>query len=97
MNAQDVRRAAPIVPVARPQNLSPFFPGPTYYVIGDELPATPANAERYVALAGRAMARCAGSDAAAADYRGAVSALRTKQYRVAMAASRNAVDDCVVR
>jgi hypothetical protein len=73
---------------------APAFPGPRYYIIPDELPATSANAQRYVALAHRAMASCPALKAATAEYRGALSALSAKQYRVAMADSRNIVDDC---
>jgi hypothetical protein len=70
------------------------FPGPRYYVIPYELPATPANASQYLASAHRAMANCPASKTAAAEYREAVSALSAKNYRAAMAQSRNAVDDC---
>jgi hypothetical protein len=70
------------------------FPGPRYYINTDELPATEVNAQKYVDLAHRAMANCAAPKSAAAEYRGALSALSAKQYRVAMAASRNIVDDC---
>jgi hypothetical protein len=66
-------------------------------MIPDEAPATAANAQRYVALAHRAMASCSASTAAAAEYRGALAALDAKRYRVAMADSRNIVDDCVSR
>jgi hypothetical protein len=88
--------AAPAPYVAPPQApiVAPAFPGPRYYVIPDEAPATSANAQRYVALAHRAMASCVALKAAAAEYRGALSALSAKQYRVAMADSRNIVDDC---
>jgi hypothetical protein len=90
------RSAAPaaLAPMARTPIGSPDFPGPRYYIIPDELPATPANAQRYVALAQRAMASCVALKAATAEYRGALSALGAKQYRVAMADSRNIVDDC---
>jgi hypothetical protein len=81
---------------ARAPLASPAFPGPNYFIIPDELPATPANAQRYVALAHRAMASCP-LPIAAADFRGAVSALKAKQYRAAMADSRNTVDDCASR
>ena len=70
------------------------FPGPRYYIIPDELPATAANARRYVDLAHRAMASCAAPTSAATEYRSALSALDNKRYRIAMAASRNIVDDC---
>jgi hypothetical protein len=70
------------------------FPGPRYYIIPDELPGTAANAQKYVDLAHRAMGSCAAPKIAATEYRGALSALNAKQYRVAMAASRNIVDDC---
>jgi hypothetical protein len=73
------------------------FPGPDYFIIPDELPATPANAQRYVALAHRAMASCLAPNVAAAEYRAARSALSAKDYRVAMADSRNIVDDCTLR
>jgi hypothetical protein len=43
------------------------------------------------------MASCSASKTAAAEYRGALAALDAKQYRVAMADSRNIVDDCVSR
>jgi hypothetical protein len=86
--------AAPVAPVAHAPIVSPAFPGPRYYIIADELPATSANAQRYVALAHRAMASCPALKAATAEYRGALSALSAKQYRVAMADSRNIVDDC---
>ena len=75
----------------------PAFPGPRYFIIPDELPATPVNAQRYVALAHRAMASCLAPNAAAAEYRAARSALSAKDYRVAMADSRNIVDDCTIR
>ena len=89
--------AAPILPVAHAPMVAHAFPGPRYYIITDELPATPANAQRYVVLAHRAMASCAALKTAAAEYRGALSALSAKQYRVAMADSRNIVDDCTAR
>lgn len=85
------------VPQANPPNIRPAFPGPRYYIIPDEVPATQANAEKYVDLAHRAMANCRNPDAAATEYLGAVSALSAKQYRVAMASSRNIVDDCAAR
>jgi hypothetical protein len=86
---------APLTPPMRHAPMDePFFPGPRYYVIPDELPATAANAQRYVDLAHRAMASCVAPKSAATEYRGAVSALNAKQYRVAMASSRNIVDDC---
>ena len=87
--------AAP-VPVPQHHVRAPF-PGPRYYVIPAELPATPENAHRYVTLAQRAMAGCPTSTAAAADYRAAVIALRAKNYRAAMAGARNTVDDCTGR
>jgi hypothetical protein len=89
--------APPLAPAARAPIVSRAFPGPRYYIIPDELPATPANAQRYVALAHSAMASCTALKAAAAEYRGALSALSAKQYRVAMADSRNIVDDCTAR
>jgi len=89
--------AAPVAPVGHAPMIYPDFPGPRYYVIPEELPATPDNAQRYVAQAHRAMASCVAPAAAAADYRGALSALSAKQYRVAMADSRNIVDDCTAR
>ena len=88
--------AAPPVPRA-PRAHTPIsvpLPGPRYYVIPDEVPATPANAQRYVELAHRAMANCVAEKAAATEYQGALSALNAKHYRAAMAASRNIVDDC---
>jgi hypothetical protein len=85
---------AALAPAAPAPIIAPAFPGPRYYVIPDEVPATPANAQRYVGLAHRAMASCVAPKAAAAEYRGALSALSAKQYRVAMATSRNIVDDC---
>ena len=72
----------------------PAFPGPRYYIIPDEVPATAANASKYLASAHRAMANCPASKTVAAEYREAVSALSAKNYRAAMAQSRNAVDDC---
>jgi hypothetical protein len=87
----------PVAPVAHAPIAAPAFPGPRYYMIPDELPSTQANAQRYVALAHRAMASCSASKTAAAEYRGALAALGAKQYRVAMADSRNIVDDCVGR
>jgi hypothetical protein len=92
--SQSAAPAPPVAPVAHAPNVAPAFPGPRYYIIPDELPATPANAQRYVALAHNAMANCIALKAAAAEYRGALSALSAKQYRVAMADSRNIVDDC---
>jgi hypothetical protein len=85
---------APPAPAARAPFVAPAFPGPRYYIIPDELPATSANAQRYVALAHRAMASCVALKAATAEYRGALFALSAKQYRVAMVDSRNIVDDC---
>jgi hypothetical protein len=85
---------APVVTAAPVPYVAPAFPGPAYYLIPDELPATAENAQEYVALAHRAMAHCHALTTASADYRGAVSALDAKRYRVAMAASRNVVDDC---
>ena len=73
------------------------FPGPRHYIYLDELPATPANAQKYVTLAHRAMATCGNVPAATAEYRGALAALHAKQYRNAMATSRNIVDDCATR
>ena len=70
------------------------FPGPRYHIIGYELPATSANAQRYVTLAHRAMAGCPTLPVAAADYRDALGALNGKRYRVAMADARNIVDEC---
>jgi hypothetical protein len=87
---------APLAPVARAPIVAPAFPGPRYYIIPDELPATPANAQRYVDLAHHAMANCL-AQKAAEDYRGALSALKAKEYRAAMADSRNIVDDCSAR
>jgi hypothetical protein len=92
--SQSAAPAAPVVSVAHAPIVAHAFPGPRYYIIPDELPATAVNARRYVALAHRAMASCPTLKAAAAEYRGALSALSTKQYRVAMADSRNIVDDC---
>jgi hypothetical protein len=85
---------APIAPLAHAPFVGPPFPGPRYYIIPDEPPVTAANAQRYVALAHRAMASCVALKAAAGEYRGALSALSAKQYSVAMADSRNIVDDC---
>jgi|GEM_PF-3392880 len=95
--SQAAAPAAPVAPVARAPIVAPAFPGPRYYVIPDELPATPANAQRYVDLAHRAMANCPALKAAADEYRGALTALNAKEYRVAMADSRNIVDDCSAR
>jgi hypothetical protein len=86
--------APALAPVERAPIVAPAFPGPRYYIIPDELPATPANAQRYVALAQRALANCPALTTAAAEYRGALTALNAKAYRVAMADSRNIVDDC---
>ena len=89
--------AAPPMPVtpARAPIVAPAFPGPRYYIIPDEVPATADNAQRYVDLAHRAMANCAALATATAEYRGGSRRTgRGKQYRVAMAASRNIVDDC---
>jgi hypothetical protein len=94
--SQSLVPAAP-APVAHAPIVSPPFPGPRYYIIPDELPATAANAQKYVALAHRAMASCSASKAADVEYRGALTALSAKQYRVAMADSRNIVDDCTAR
>lgn len=91
--------AAPPAPGAPPKP-RPFqvpLPGPRYYMIPAEAPATAANAQTYVAQARRAMTNCANPTAAADDYRHAQSALSAKQYRVAMAASRNVADDCARR
>jgi hypothetical protein len=85
--------AAPLPPEG-PAIPRSAFPGPRYDVIPDELPATPANAAKYVGLAHRALATCAAAKTAAKEYAGAVSALSAKHYRHAMAASRNIVDDC---
>jgi hypothetical protein len=95
--SQAAAPAAPVAPAAHARFMSPPFPGPRYYIIPDELPATAANAERYVAQAHRAMASCVAPETAAAEYRGALSALNAKQYSVAMADSRNIVDDCTAR
>jgi hypothetical protein len=84
-------------PLSAPITHAPLavpFPGPRYYIIPDELPATAANAQKYLDSAHRAMANCVAPRDAAAEYRGAVSALTAKRYRAAMAASRNIVDDC---
>jgi hypothetical protein len=91
--------AAPpsVAPVAHPPVVAPGFPGPRYYMIPDEVPATAANAQKYVVLAHRAMAGCVAPKAAEAEYRGALAALGAKQYRIAMADSRNIVDDCAGR
>jgi hypothetical protein len=85
--------AAPPAFAAHAPAIRPTFPGPHYFIIPDALPATPANAQRYVTLAHRAMSSCT-APRAAADYRGALSALNAKAYRVAMADARNIVDDC---
>jgi hypothetical protein len=95
--SQAAAPAAPLAPVARAPIVAPAFPGPRYYIIPEELPATPANAQRYVDLAHRAMANCPALKAAADEYRGALTALNAKEYRVAMADSRNIVDDCSAR
>jgi hypothetical protein len=81
-------------PPARAPIAAPAFPGPRYYLIPDELPANAANAQRYVDLAHRAMSSCPAAKIAAAEYSGALAALSAKQYRIAMADSRNIVDDC---
>jgi hypothetical protein len=95
--SQSAAPGAAFAPVAHAPIASPDFPGSRYYIIPDEPPATAANAQRYVVLAHRAMASCPALKAAAAEYRGALSALGAKQYRVAMADSRNIVDDCTGR
>ena len=92
-----VAPAAPAVPAVQARIAAPAFPGPRYYIIPDELPATAANAQRYIVLAHRAMASCPALKTAAAEYHGALSALSAKRYSVAMADSRNVVDDCTVR
>jgi hypothetical protein len=92
--SQSAAPPVPAAPVARAPIAPPAFPGPRYYVIAGELPPSPANAQRYVALAHRAMATCVAPKSAAAEYREALAALSAKDYRVAMAASRNIVDDC---
>ena len=84
-------------PPPRAPNMHPAFPGARYYIIPDEVPATQANAQKYVDLAHKAMSNCRNPDAAATEYRGALAALSAKQYRVAMASSRNIVDDCAAR
>ncbi len=92
-----ISQSAAPPPIAAPAHApiaAPAFPGPRYYIIPDELPATAANAQKYVTLAHRAMANCAALKAATVEYRGALTALGAKQYRAAMAASRNIVDDC---
>jgi hypothetical protein len=94
---QSAAPPAPVAPVAHAPIEAHAFPGPRYYISPDELPATPDNAQRYVALAHRAMANCPALKAAAEEYRGALSALSAKEYRVAMADSRNIVDDCAAR
>jgi hypothetical protein len=91
--SQSLAPAPLVAPILHAPVTEPF-PGPRYYVIPDELPATAANAQRYVDLAHRAMASCAAPKSAATEYSGALSALDAKQYRVAMATSRNIVDDC---
>ena len=83
-------------PVSRAPIAAPAFPGPRYYIVPDEVPATLANAKKYVALAHRALSNCATSQVATEDYQRALSALNAKQFRAAMAASRNLVDDCSV-
>ena len=95
--SQAAAPAVPVAPVPHAPIVAPAFPGPRYYMIPDEVPATPANAERYVALAHRAMADCPALKVADAEYRGALAALSAKQYRIAMAQSRNIVDDCAAR
>jgi hypothetical protein len=85
---------APVAPPAPARIRSPAMPDSEEYFIGDELPATAANAQRYVALAHRAMRTCLDRDAAASRYGAAVSALHVQRYRVAMASSRDVVDDC---
>lgn len=95
-----MQAAAPPAPAAAPPHapfVAPAFPGPRYYLIPDELPATAANAQKYVVLAHRAMAGCAAPKTADLDYRAALAALNAKQYRIAMADSRNIVDDCAAR
>jgi hypothetical protein len=89
--------AEPFSPMAHAPIAGPTFPGPRYYIIPEEAPATADNAQRYVVLAHRAMASCAALKTADTEYRGALSALSAKQYRVAMADSRNIVDDCTGR
>lgn len=91
---QSAAPVPPVPPAAHPSLAARNFPGPRYYIIPDELPPTPANAQKYVVLAHRAMANCAALKAAAAEYRGALSALDAKHYRAAMADARNVVDDC---
>jgi hypothetical protein len=88
--------AAPATATAHSPTIRPAFPGPHYFISPDELPATPANAQHYVTSAHRAMASCS-APAAATEYRGALTALSAKQYRVAMADARNIVDDCSSR
>jgi hypothetical protein len=92
--SQSAAPPALVAPGAHAPLVSPAFPGPRYYIIPDEVPATPANAQRYVALAHRAMASCPTLKSVATEYRSALTALSAKQYRVAMADSRNIVDDC---
>jgi hypothetical protein len=92
--SQSMAPAPLVAPMPHAPIAAPGFPGPRYYMIPDEVPATAANAQRYVDLAHRAMASCVAVKSAATEYRGALSALNAKQYRVAMAASRNIVDDC---
>jgi len=91
--------AVPPAPAAHAPVITLAPPGRAYYIIAGQPSANQSNAERYVALAQRAMAGCGAVKAAvpaavAAEYRGAVAALSAKRYRVAMAASRNIVDDC---
>lgn len=86
-----------VAPVPHAPILAPAFPGPRYYMIPDEVPATAANAQRYVDRAHRAMANCAALKTADLEYHGALAALGAKQYRIAMAQARNIVDDCAVR
>ena len=85
--------AMPTAPLAHAPLAVPAAAAPNYFIIPDELPATPANAQRYVTLAHRALAKCT-APKAGVEYRGAVSALGAKHYRVAMADARNIVDDC---
>ena len=91
--SQSMAPHALVAPVPRAA-VAPPFPGPRYYIIPYELPATSANASKYVVFAHRAMASCRAPQAAAEEYRGAVAALSAKNYRVAMADSRDVVDDC---
>lgn len=92
--------AVPVAPAAGSAIISRTLRVPAYYMIPDELSANQTNAERYVMLAHRAMGRSCGPvngsapSAVVAEYRGAIAALGAKQYRMAMADSRNIVDDC---